>query len=69
MSTPTMLILIAVVIWWVHRMETREAEENWLVKQMIREARHTPGARRRQYGTAGYLPRERRRTSWAWTRM
>ena len=68
MSTVTMLILIALVLRWVHHMESREAQEEWQIRQMIREAR-TPGARRQQYGTVGYLPRERRRSSWAWVRM
>ena len=53
-----LLILIVAMFAWLWRMESREAQEEAMVRQMIREARKSKPRQERnpaRYGTVGYM--------------
>lgn len=57
MTTEMLLILIVAVFAWLWRMESREAQEEAMVRQMIREARKSKPRMERnpaRFGTVGY---------------
>lgn len=57
MTTEMLLILIIAMYCWLWRMESREAQEEAMVRQMIREARKSKPRMERnpaRFGTVGY---------------
>lgn len=64
MSTGMLLILVIAVFWKLARMESKEAQEDWLVGELVRESRHSKPRMERnpaRFGTVGYRTGQRRR--------
>ena len=64
MSTGMLLVLIIAVFWKLARMERKGAEEDWLVGQLVKEARHSKPRMMRnpaRFGTVGFRTGRRRR--------
>lgn len=64
MTTGMLILLILIMGYVLARMESKEAQEDWLVAQLVKESRRSKPRMDRnpaRFGTVGYrMPRRRR---------
>ena len=57
MTTEMLIFLIIACFWWLAKMESREAQEEWMVRDMVAKSRHSQpdgGRNPARFGTVGY---------------